>query len=150
MSSVAIEILLVEDSPTDQFLAKEALAEARTPSRLNIVSDGVEAMAFLRGEGVHGSAPRPDLILLDLNLPKKSGREVLAEIKANEALKAIPVIVLTTSVSEQDVRQAYQLHANCYISKPVDFDAFRLAVQAIQDFWFATVRLPGRATERGA
>lgn len=149
MTNTAIDILLVEDSPTDQFLAREALAEARTPSRLHVVSDGVEAMAFLRGEGSHTAAPRPDLILLDLNLPRKGGREVLAEIKASESLKAIPVVILTTSESEADVRQAYQLNANCYISKPVDFDAFKLAVQSIQDFWFATVRLPGRSTHRG-
>jgi len=144
VSDVAIDILLVEDSPTDQLLAKAALAEARTPSRLHVVADGVEAMAFLRGEGVYRSAPRPDLILLDLNLPRKGGREVLAEIKGSDALKAIPVIILTTSESEQDVTQAYQLHANSYVSKPVDFDAFKLAVQSIQDFWFATARLPGR------
>jgi len=148
MKRHAIEILLVEDSPTDQLLAREALAEGRIPSRLHVVSDGVEAMAFLRGEGRYSSAPRPDLILLDLNLPKKGGREVLAEIKASETLKAIPVVILTTSESEQDVRHAYQLHASCYVSKPVDFVAFRTAMQSIQDFWFSKARLPGRATQR--
>jgi two-component system, chemotaxis family, response regulator Rcp1 len=150
MNSARIEILLVEDSPTDQFLAQTALAEARTPNHVHVVCDGVEAMAFLRGEGQHSCAPRPDLILLDLNLPRKGGREVLAEIKTSESFKSIPVVVLTTSESADDVLQAYELHANCYISKPVDFDAFRLAVQSIQDFWFSTARLPGRMIHTGS
>ena len=143
--SAQIEILLVEDSPSDQLLAKTALAEAKLPMRLHIVPDGVEAMAFLRAEGKYHAAVRPDLILLDLNLPRKDGRQVLAEIKASEALKRIPVVILTTSQSEQDMHQAYGLHANCYIAKPVNFDDFKSAVQSVQDFWFHTVRLPGRA-----
>ena len=141
-----IEILLVEDSPSDQLLAKTALAEAKLPTRVHVVADGVEAMAFLRAEGKYHAAVRPDLILLDLNLPRKDGRQVLAEIKASEELKRIPVVVLTTSQSEQDMHQAYGLHANCYIAKPVDFDDFKSALQSVQDFWFQTVRLPGRAT----
>ena len=144
--SAQIEILLVEDSPSDQLLAKTALAEAKLPTRLHIVADGVEAMAFLRAEGKYHAAVRPDLILLDLNLPRKDGRQVLAEIKASENLKRIPVVVLTTSQSEQDMHEVYGLHANCYIAKPVDFDDFKSAVQSVQDFWFQTVRLPGRAT----
>lgn len=149
MAGEPIEILLVEDSPSDQLLAREALADGSVATRLHVVSDGVEAMAFLRREGRHGGAPRPDLILLDLNLPRKDGREVLAEIKGCDELRRIPVVVLTTSESEQDVRQAYQLHANCYIPKPVDFDAFRRAVRSIEDFWFLTVRLPGRRARWG-
>ena len=144
--SATIEILLVEDSPSDQLLAKAALAEAKLPTRVHIVADGVEAMAYLHAEGKYHAAVRPDLILLDLNLPRKDGRQVLAEIKASEELKRIPVVVLTTSQSEQDMHQAYGLHANCYIAKPVDFDDFKAAVQSVQDFWFQTVRLPGRAT----
>ncbi len=144
--SAKIEILLVEDSPSDQLLAKTALAEAKLPTRVHIVADGVEAMAYLHAEGKYHAAVRPDLILLDLNLPRKDGRQVLAEIKASEELKRIPVVVLTTSQSEQDMHQAYGLHANCYIAKPVDFDDFKAAVQSVQDFWFQTVRLPGRAT----
>jgi two-component system, chemotaxis family, response regulator Rcp1 len=140
-----IEILLVEDSPSDQLLAKAALQEARLPTRLHVVADGVEAMAYLRAEGKHQGALRPDLILLDLNLPRKDGRQVLAEIKGSEDLKRIPVVVLTTSQSEYDLEQAYGLHANCYIAKPIDFGEFKTAIQAIQDFWFGTVRLPKRA-----
>lgn len=138
-----MDILLVEDSPTDQFLAKEALAEAAPTSQLHIVADGTEAMAFLRAQGKYGASPRPDLILLDLNLPRKDGREVLREIKSSDDLRSIPVVVLTTSESEQDVSRAYQLHANCYISKPVDFGAFKRVVQSIRDFWLNTARLPG-------
>ena len=141
-----IEILLVEDSPSDQLLAKTALAAAKLPTRVHVVADGVEAMAFLRAEGKYHAAVRPDLILLDLNLPRKDGRQVLAEIKASEELKRIPVVVLTTSQSEQDMHHAYGLHANCYIAKPVDFDDFKSALQSVQDFWFRTVRLPGRVT----
>lgn len=144
MKSVPIEILLVEDSPSDQLLAREALADSRIENRLHIVSDGVEAMEFLRNEGRYLLAPRPDLVLLDLNLPRKDGREVLAELKASDELKQIPVVVLTTSESDQDVKRAYALHANCYVSKPVDFEAFRSAVRSIEDFWFHTARLPGR------
>ncbi|HEY0466073.1 MAG TPA: response regulator [Polyangiaceae bacterium] len=145
--SAQIEILLVEDSPTDQLLAKTALAQSKLPTRLHVVADGVEAMAFLRAEGKYHAAVRPDLILLDLNLPRKDGREVLAEIKDSEEFKRIPVVVLTTSQSEQDIHQAYGLHANCYIAKPVNFDDFKSAVQSVQDFWFRTVRLPGRTAD---
>lgn len=148
MSRVPIEILLVEDSPSDQLLAKEAFSEMGLASTLHIVCDGVEAMAFLRSEGRYAGSPRPDLIVLDLNLPRKDGRQVLSEIKASAELKRIPVVVLTTSESERDIREAYDLHANCYIAKPVDFDAFKRAVQSIRDFWFTIVLLPGR--ERGA
>jgi chemotaxis family two-component system response regulator Rcp1 len=147
--SDAMEILLVEDSPSDQLLAKAALAEATPPSRVHIVADGVEAMEFLRAQGKYRGAMRPDLILLDLNLPRKDGREVLAEIKGSEDLKRIPVVILTTSQSQQDLDRAYGLHANCYVAKPVDFEAFKSAVQAIQDFWFGTVSLPKRMTDNG-
>jgi chemotaxis family two-component system response regulator Rcp1 len=142
MADCPVDILLVEDSPSDQLLAREALAEAAVANRLHIVSDGIEAMAFLRRQGCHHAAPRPDLILLDLNLPRKDGREVLAEIKSSEELRRIPVVVLTTSESEQDVRHAYALHANCYVSKPVDFEAFKRVIRSIEEFWFRTVRLP--------
>jgi len=142
MTDVPVEILLVEDSPSDQLLAREALAEAGIASRVHVVSDGIEAMDFLRRQGRHQRAPRPDLILLDLNLPRKDGREVLSEIKSSEDLKRIPVVVLTTSESEQDVKRAYALHANCYISKPVDFEAFKRVIRSIEEFWFRTVRLP--------
>jgi two-component system, chemotaxis family, response regulator Rcp1 len=148
MSRVPIEILLVEDSPSDQLLAKEAFSEIGLASDLHMVPDGVEAMAFLRSEGRYSGSPRPDLIVLDLNLPRKDGRQLLFEIKASAELKCIPVVVLTTSVSERDIQQAYDLHANCYIAKPVDFDDFKRAVRSIRDFWLDTVRLPGR--ERSA
>jgi two-component system, chemotaxis family, response regulator Rcp1 len=137
-----VEILLVEDSPTDVLLAKEALGNAKLHNLLHIVSDGVEAIAFLHRQGKHRDAPRPDLILLDLNLPKKDGREVLAEIKADENLMRIPVVVLTTSAEQQDVFESYGHHANCYIVKPVDFDKFAKVVQEIEDFWFLIVTLP--------
>lgn len=138
-----IDILLVEDSPTDALLAREALEYSRMINTLHAVTDGVEAMAFLRKEGKYLDAPRPGLILLDLNLPRKDGREVLAEIKNEEGLKRIPVVVLTTSKSEIDVLQAYDLHANCYIVKPVDFEKFAAVVRTIENFWFAVVTLPG-------
>ena len=137
-----IEILLVEDSPTDALLTKRALADARLINRLSLVEDGVEALAFLRKEPPYTDAPRPDLILLDLNLPRKDGREVLLEIKEDENLKVIPVVVLTTSRAEEDVLRSYRLHANCYISKPVDFDSFTDAITALEKFWFAVVTLP--------
>jgi two-component system, chemotaxis family, response regulator Rcp1 len=137
-----IEILLVEDSPSDTELTIEALTEARVRNRLNVVEDGVEAMAFLRRQGRYADKPRPDLIMLDLNLPRKDGREVLAELKADEDLKAIPVVVLTTSHAEQDVLRAYHLHANCYITKPVDFEQFLNVVRSIQSFWLLVVTLP--------
>ena len=126
-----IEILLVEDSPSDTELTVEALREAKLRNHLSTVQDGVQAMEFLHRQGPFAHAPRPDVILLDLNLPRKDGRQVLAEIKADERLKAIPVVVLTTSRAEQDVLRAYQLNANCYITKPVDFDQFLEVVRAI-------------------
>ncbi|HEV2122882.1 MAG TPA: response regulator [Chloroflexota bacterium] len=137
-----IEILLVEDSPPDVDLTKEALEDAKVSNNLSVVSDGVEALAFLRREGEFADAPHPDLILLDLNLPKKDGREVLAEIKADPRLRLIPVVVLTTSEAEQDILKSYSLHANCYITKPVDLDRFVTVVKSIEDFWLAIVKLP--------
>lgn len=137
-----IEILLVEDSPTDVLMAEEALQHAKVLNNLNVVENGVDAMAFLHREGVYANARRPDLILLDLNLPRKDGREVLAEIKADRELKIIPVVVLTTSKAEEDVLKSYGLHANCYITKPVDFSNFAAVVRAIEQFWFTVVTLP--------
>jgi CheY-like chemotaxis protein len=137
-----IEILLVEDSPADVDLTREALEDAKVRNNLHVASDGVEALAFLRREGRYAGVPHPDLILLDLNLPKKDGREVLAEIKADPLLRRIPVVVLTTSEAEQDIIQSYDLHANCYVTKPVDLDAFMHVVRSIEDFWLAIVRLP--------
>jgi two-component system response regulator len=141
-SSRPIEILLVEDSATDVMLAEEALSEAKVCNNLSVVKDGVEAMSFLRKEREYSEVPRPDLILLDLNMPRKEGREVLAEVKADDDLKNIPVVVLTTSQAQEDVLLAYGLHANCYISKPVDFDQFANVVRAIDQFWFTVVTLP--------
>ena len=137
-----VDILLVEDSPTDVLLAQEALEHAKLLNNLHVVSDGVEAMAFLRGEGQFADAIRPDLILLDLNLPRKDGREVLEEVKNDPKLKSIPVVVLTTSKAEEDILRAYGLHANCYVSKPVDFEQFTRVVKAIENFWFTVVSLP--------
>lgn len=137
-----IEILLVEDSSTDVMLAEEALEHAKMRNNLHVVKDGVEAMAFLRREREYENVPRPDLVLLDLNMPRKDGREVLAEVKADEHLKSIPIVVLTTSQAQEDVLKAYGLHANCYISKPVDFEQFTNVVQAIDQFWFTVVTLP--------
>lgn len=137
-----IEILLVEDSPTDVLLAQEALEHAKVLNKLHVASDGVEAMEFLQRQGRFSEVSRPDLILLDLNLPRKDGREVLAEIKADDALKRIPVVVLTTSKAEEDIFKAYGLHANCYVTKPVDFERFSDVVRAIETFWFTVVSLP--------
>ena len=137
-----IEILLVEDSPTDALLTRQALAGGKLLNRLHVVEDGVKAIAFLRRQPPYGDAPRPKLILLDLNLPRKDGREVLAEIKEDEDLRMIPVIVLTTSNAETDILRSYSLHANCYITKPVDFASFADAVADIETFWFAVVTLP--------
>jgi chemotaxis family two-component system response regulator Rcp1 len=138
-----IEILLVEDSPGDVRLTREALRDAKVGNNLHVVRDGVEALAFLRREAPRfAECPRPDLILLDLNLPRKSGHEVLEEIKADQALRRIPVVILTTSQAEQDVLRTYDLHANCYITKPVDLDQFIAVVQSIEDFWLTIVRLP--------
>jgi two-component system, chemotaxis family, response regulator Rcp1 len=140
-----IEILLVEDSPSDTELTVEALKGAKVRNHLSIVEDGVQAMAFLRSQGPYAQAPRPDLIMLDLNLPRKDGREVLAELKADENLKTIPVVVLTTSRAEQDVLRAYQLHANCYITKPVNFNQFLEVIRSIDSFWLFVVTLPPAA-----
>ena len=137
-----IEILLVEDSPGDVRLTQEALRDAKMKNTLHVASDGLEAISFLRRQGKHANAPRPDLILLDLNLPKKSGSEILEEIKLDPSLKSIPVVILTTSTAEQDILQSYQLHANCYITKPVDLDQFLKVVKAIDNFWLAIVKLP--------
>ena len=137
-----IEILLVEDNPGDARLAKEALKEAKVHNNLNVAKDGEEAMEFLYRRGKHQQAPRPDLILLDLNLPRKDGREVLAEIKAHDDIKRIPVVVLTTSEAEEDVLKAYHLNANCYVTKPVDLDQFIKVVKSIEDFWLTIVKLP--------
>ena len=137
-----IEVLLVEDSPGDVRLTREALRDANRSIHLHVASDGIEAMGFLRREGATAGAPRPDLILLDLNLPRMDGREVLAQIKADESLKTIPTIILTTSVAERDILTSYQLQANCYLSKPVQLDAFEALVTSINDFWLTKARLP--------
>ena len=137
-----IEVLLVEDSPGDVRLTREAFKDAKVHINLHVASDGAEAMDFLRREGEHAHASRPDLILLDLNLPKKDGREVLEEIKESPALKSIPVVILTTSASEEDILRSYRLHANCYITKPVDLDGFLKVVKSIDNFWLSVVKLP--------
>ncbi|RLC93534.1 MAG: hypothetical protein DRI39_02595, partial [Chloroflexi bacterium] len=137
-----VEVLLVEDNPGDVRLTKEALKDGKVCNNLHVVEDGVEALAYLRREGKYQDAPRPDLILLDLNLPRKDGRDVLAEVKNDQRLKRIPVVVLTTSKAEEDVLKAYDLHVNCYITKPVDLDQFMNLVRAIEDFWLAMVKLP--------
>jgi chemotaxis family two-component system response regulator Rcp1 len=137
-----VEILMVEDSPSDAQLTMEALHAAKIVNRLHHVEDGVEALQFLRQQGPYTDVPRPDLILLDLNLPRKDRREVLAELKRDPDLKVIPVVILTTSRSEEDVLRSYQLHANCYITKPVDFTKFMEVVKAIESFWLTIVTLP--------
>jgi two-component system, chemotaxis family, response regulator Rcp1 len=137
-----VEILLVEDNPGDERLTREALKEGKVYSNLHWVKDGVEAMDFLRRQGRYKDAPRPDIILLDLNLPKKDGREVLQDIKNDEALKRIPVVVLTTSKAEEDVLRSYNLHANCYVTKPVDLEKFIVVVKSIDRFWLTVVTLP--------
>jgi CheY-like chemotaxis protein len=137
-----IEILLVEDSPSDAELTIETFNESKILNHIHVAEDGAEALEFLFRRGKYKDAPRPDLILLDLNLPKKNGREVLAEIKGDLELQIIPVVVLTTSAAEEDILRSYQLHANCYITKPVDFEQFTKIVKLISDFWFAAVRLP--------
>jgi CheY-like chemotaxis protein len=140
-----IEVLLIEDSPGDVRLTREAFKDAKVHVNLHVASDGVEAMAFLRREDKYADAPRPDLILLDLNLPKKDGREVLEEIKESPSLKIIPVVVLTTSASEEDILRSYQYHANCYITKPVALDGFLKVVNSIDNFWLSIVKLPHEA-----
>jgi len=137
-----IEILLVEDNPGDADLAREALVSSKFKNSLHVVNDGEKAMAFLRKTGEYTSAPRPDLILLDLNLPRKDGREVLAEIKQDDNLKRIPVVILTSSKADEDVIKSYNLHANCYITKPLDFFQFTKVVQSIENFWLSIVVLP--------
>ena len=137
-----VQVLLVEDSPGDVRLTQEAFREANMSINLHVASDGVEAMSFLRQEGVHTKAPRPDLILLDLNLPRMDGREVLALIKADQSLRTIPTVILTTSDAEADILKSYQLQANCYLSKPVQLDAFETLVKSINDFWLTKVKLP--------
>ena len=141
-SGLPIEILLVEDNAGDVRLTQEALREGKVKNNLSVARDGVEALEFLRREGPHANAPRPDLVLLDLNLPRKDGRQVLAEIKNDDALKTIPVVVLTTSSAEADILRSYSLHANCYITKPVDLDQFVQVVKSIDDFWLTIVKLP--------
>jgi len=137
-----IEILLVEDSPADVLLTREAFEQNKILNTLHVAEDGVQAMDFLYKRGDYASAPRPDLILLDLNLPRKNGREVLAEIKADSDLRKIPIVVLTTSSAEEDILRAYDLNANCYVVKPVGFDNFMEAMQSIRHFWFSIVTLP--------
>jgi two-component system, chemotaxis family, response regulator Rcp1 len=137
-----IELLLVEDSPGDVRLTREAFKESRVLNHLHVVKDGVEAIAFLRKEGQYANVVRPDLILLDLNLPKKNGQEVLAEIKEDPGLKRIPVVILTVSKAEEDILRSYNLHANCFITKPVELDQFLTAIKGIENFWLAIVKLP--------
>ncbi len=142
MNSRTIEILLVEDNPGDARLTLEAFKDGRVLNNLTVMKDGVEALAYLRRQGPYANAKQPDLILLDLNLPRKDGREVLSEIKADEHLMKIPVIVLTTSAAEEDIARAYSRHANCYITKPVDLDQFLRVAQSIETFWLSLVKLP--------
>jgi len=137
-----IEVLLVEDNPGDVRLTREALKDGKVSNNLSVMQDGVEALRFLRREGPYADAPRPDVVLLDLNLPKKDGRQVLQEMKQDRSLRTIPVVVLTSSDAERDIVGAYELQANCYITKPVDLDQFITAVRSIEDFWFGIVKLP--------
>lgn len=148
MSNGSIQVLLVEDNPGDVRLTKEALKEGKMLNRVTVVGDGVEALSFLRRQGKYADAGQPDLILLDLNLPKKDGRQVLAEIKADPGLKRIPVVVLTTSSAEEDILKTYDLHANCYVTKPVDLEQFMHVVKSIEDFWVTVVKLPSEDAER--
>ncbi|PXF61217.1 MAG: response regulator [Candidatus Methanogaster sp.] len=144
----AVEVLLVEDNPGDVRLTQEVLMDGKVRNNMHVAKDGVEAISFLQQTGEYAGAPRPDIILLDLNLPKKDGREVLADIKADPDLKKIPVVVLTTSSAEQDIFGSYDLHANCYITKPVDLDQFIRVIRSIEDFWLTIVKLP-RGEEDG-
>lgn len=142
MRTESINILLVEDNPADAELTRLAMEDVKMVNGLHIVSDGVAAMDFLHRRGAFGNAPRPDLILLDLNLPRKDGREVLAEVKADESLRLIPIVILTNSSAEEDILRTYKLHANAYISKPVDLEQFIRVVRSIEEFWIAIVKLP--------
>ena len=137
-----IQILLVDDSSDDVLLTRRALKKGKVLNNLSVVDDGVEAINFLHRRGEYSDAPRPDIILLDLNMPKKDGREVLSEIKADDGLKQIPVVVLTTSEADIDILESYSLHANCYVTKPVDLDQFMHVIQTLEDFWFNVVKLP--------
>ncbi len=143
-----IDILLVEDNPGDADLARETLENSKVYNKLHVVDDGEKAMAFLRREGKFADAPRPDLVILDLNLPKKDGREVLAEIKSDRDLKRIPVVILTISSDEEDILKTYDLHANCFITKPIDLNQFIKVVESIEDFWLTIVKLPPRGDQR--
>ena len=150
MSNVkTIEILLVEDNPGDVELTREAFIDGKIGNRINVARDGVEALEYLRRKGIYANATRPDIVLLDLNLPRKSGLEVLSELKADPDLRSIPIVVLTTSRDEVDIARSYHEHANCYISKPVDFDAFMEVVQSLESFWLTIVRLPTKPAGRG-
>ncbi len=142
-----IEILLVEDNPGDVDLTMDAMEHSKLHNKVSVVNDGVEALSFLRRKNKYVNAPRPDLVLLDLNLPKKDGREVLAEIKADEDLKRIPVVILTSSTDEEDIFRAYGLHVNCFITKPIDLNQFVKVVQAIESFWFSIVKLPPKGAK---
>ncbi|OGJ89416.1 MAG: response regulator [Candidatus Raymondbacteria bacterium RifOxyA12_full_50_37] len=137
-----IEILLVEDNPGDARLTQEAFKEGKITNNLHVVQDGVEALAFLRKEGAYQNMPRPDIVLLDLNLPKKDGREVLSEMKQDLVLKRIPVVILTTSKAEEDILKTYNLHANCYVTKPVELEEFLAVIKSIENFWLTFVKLP--------
>ena len=141
-NGMPIQVLLVEDNPGDVRLTQEAFKDAKVHLEIHVVNDGVEAIDFLNRRGEYADSPRPDLILLDLNLPRKDGRDVLAEVKADTSLKSIPVVILTTSASDVDIESSYLLHANCYISKPVDLDGFLTVVRSIDNFWFSVVKLP--------
>jgi chemotaxis family two-component system response regulator Rcp1 len=144
-AGTSLQVLLVEDSPGDVRLTREAFREANPAVDLHVAFDGVEAMAFLLRQGVHEAAPRPDLVLLDLNLPKMDGREVLAHIKENEDLKTIPTVILSTSTAQKDIARSYQLQANCYLSKPVQLEQFEALVKSINEFWLTRVKLPNQA-----
>lgn len=142
-----VEFLLAEDNPGDVRLTKEALRDSKVLNNLNVVQDGVEALAFLHREGKYADAPRPDVVLLDLNLPKKDGRQVLEVIKSDPALKRIPVVIITSSEAEQDIMRTYDLHANCYVAKPVDLDQFIKVIQSIENFWLTIVKLPSNLND---
>jgi CheY-like chemotaxis protein len=142
MEGSLLQVLLVEDNPGDVRLTEEAFKDAKVQLEMHVAGDGIEAMEFLRREGKFAESPRPDLILLDLNLPRKDGRDALAEIKCDPSLMTIPVVILTTSASDVDIESSYMLHANCYISKPVDMEGFLTVVKSIDDFWLSVVKLP--------